>query len=377
MHTGGTQLTAGGHRQRSPDATIDLAAHLHPGVGVWWGQGAAEPTPLVHALLDQADHLGPIHAFCGLSWDRRLTTEPLAGISLHSYGALGDLRAQSRAGRLDVLPCHYSTLPRLFAERRLPTDVGFVQVSRPDVDGTCSMGVGADYAADAIAHTRTLIGEINDQMPDTPRAPRIPLSRFAATISTDRPLRTAPQRAPDAVDMTIARSVAELVSDRETVQTGVGPLPAAVLGALSDHRDLGIHSGIITTEVLALISRGAVTGCFKGTDAGLVVVGSAVGSRAFYDAMPDLPIAVRPTSYTHASAVLAQLDNLVPSTPRSASTSPARSTPRSGRAPTSVRSAAKSTSPTRPRRPAHGRSSSCARARRDPRTSCPRCRAAW
>ncbi len=56
---------------------IDLAPYLRPGCGVWWGQASAEPTPLVHALLDQVDQLGPVRGFCGMSEDSRLTDDPL------------------------------------------------------------------------------------------------------------------------------------------------------------------------------------------------------------------------------------------------------------------------------------------------------------
>ena len=47
---------------------IDLSRYIAGGSGVWWGQASAEPTVLVHALLDQADKIGPLRAFCGLSW---------------------------------------------------------------------------------------------------------------------------------------------------------------------------------------------------------------------------------------------------------------------------------------------------------------------
>jgi len=46
---------------------IDLGAHIRADDGVWWGQGGAEPEPLVNALLDQVDSIGAVRAFCGLS----------------------------------------------------------------------------------------------------------------------------------------------------------------------------------------------------------------------------------------------------------------------------------------------------------------------
>src|ERR1700753_3232108 len=144
---------------------IDLSPYLAPGSGVWWGQASAEPTVLVHALLDQADRIGPRRASCERSGDAQPTGALPAGITLSSYGALGALHRLSRQGRLNILPCNYSALPRLFAEGPLPSDVGLVQVSPPDRDGFCTLGVGVDYSADALAHTPVLIAEVNQRMP--------------------------------------------------------------------------------------------------------------------------------------------------------------------------------------------------------------------
>ena len=290
---------------------IDLRPFLPPGADLWWGQAGAEPQPLVHALLDQLPGLGPRRAFCGLSWDRRLTRELPEQLSILSYGGLGELRALSRAGRLDVLPCHYSALPRMFAEGFLPTDVGLVQVSPPDAGGNCSLGIGVDYSADAIPHTRTLIAEINDRMPVTTGSPRLPIDRFAAVVRTDRPLTQAPERAPDDVELAIARHVAALVEDGDTIQLGVGSLAAAVLDALSGHTGLGVHTGMITDGVLRLAEKGVITGGRKEIDLGLIVTGAALGSTELYSGLDRLPVEFRPASYTHAPGTLSQLRSFV------------------------------------------------------------------
>ncbi|HEY3713296.1 MAG TPA: acetyl-CoA hydrolase/transferase C-terminal domain-containing protein [Jatrophihabitantaceae bacterium] len=290
---------------------IDLAPFIGPGTGVWWSQTSAEPVPLVHALLDQADRLGPVHAFCGMSWDERLTTRLPDSITLQSYGALGKLRSLSRDGRLEIMPCNYSALPRLFADGSLPHDVGLIQVSPPDANGLCTLGVGVDYVADAIAHTPILIAEINRRMPATTGTPRIPVDRFSAVIETDRPLLEAPQRAPDDVDRMIARHVAGLIEDGDTVQLGVGSLPSAVLEELISHTDLGMHSGMISDAVVELVDAGVLTGAKKEIDTGVIVTGAALGSTALYERIPGLPVEFRPASYTHSPAVLAQLRSFV------------------------------------------------------------------
>jgi acyl-CoA hydrolase len=290
---------------------IDLREHIHAGDGVWWGQGGAEPEPLVNALLDQADEIGPVRAFCGLTWNERLSTQLPGTLTVLSYGGLGELRRLSRQGLLEVVPCHYSALPRMFARGQLPRDVGLVQVSPPDAHGLVSLGIGVEYAADAIRHTRTLIAEVNRQMPVTVGAPRLPLDAFAATVETDRPLRQAPVRAPDQVERAIAARVADLVDDGDTLQIGVGSLPNAVLDALSDHTDLGMHTGMITDGVLELIERGVLTGSKKEIDQGLVITGAALGSVALYGRLAGFPVEFRPASYTHAPSVLSSLGSLV------------------------------------------------------------------
>jgi acyl-CoA hydrolase len=146
---------------------IDFGKYLSACDGVWWGQAAAEPRPLVDALIAQSVRIGPIRTFTGLSWNDQLAVTMPAMVSMVSYGGLGEMRELSRTGRLDVVPCHYSALPRMFAEGHLPCDVGLVQVSPPDSEGRCSLGIGVDYVADAIKHTPVLIAEINSRMPAT------------------------------------------------------------------------------------------------------------------------------------------------------------------------------------------------------------------
>jgi acyl-CoA hydrolase len=290
---------------------IDLTEFIRPGSGVWWSQAGAEPTPLVHALLDQVSEIGDVDAFVGLTWDARLTNDPPTELHLRSYGALGSLRRLTQHDRVEIIGSTYSALPRLFAEGGLPTDVGMVQVSPPDADGMHSLGIGVDYMADAIANTRVLIAEINDRMPMTTGGPRLPGDRFAASIRTDRALLTAPAGVPDDVDDAIAASVAELIGDGDTIQLGIGALPEAVMTKLRSHRALGVHSGMISDGVLDLVERGVVTGERKAIDRGHVVTGAALGSTELYRRCASEPFVFRPTSYTHAPATLSALGNLV------------------------------------------------------------------
>ena len=290
---------------------IDFRGLLHPGMGVWWSQAAAEPRPLVDALLAQAHELGPLRLFTGLSWNDQLAQSMSPTDIMVSYGGLGALRDLGATDRLDVVPCHYSALPRMFAERRLPCDAGLLQVSPPDADGMCSLGIGVDYMADALEHTPLLFAEINTAMPAVPGSPRIPLDRFAATMRTDRPLQQEATRPAGDVDRRIAAQIAELVDDGDTLQVGIGSIGTAVFEALSGHADLGVHTGMITDGVIRLIDKGVVTGARKRIDRGLAVSGTAFGSADMYARIAEMPVLFRPTSYTHAPQTLSQLESLV------------------------------------------------------------------
>lgn len=289
---------------------IDLTRFVRSGDALWWTQGAAEPVPIVDALLDALPQIGPVRAFVGLCWNPRVTDGPPSELRLVSYGALGDLR-HLPSGRLEVIREPWSRLPSLFSEHRIGADVGFVQVSPPDADGNCSLGLGTDYVSDAAQHTTTLIAEVNAALPRTFDAPTIPFARFAAVVHTDRPLLAVADRRPREIDAVISEHIAALIEDGDTIQIGVGQLPSAVLSRLHDRRDLGVHSGVVTDGIADLVERGVITGARKERDPGLVVAGAAIGSHELYDRCAQPPFAFRPVSYTHDPAVLTRFRHLV------------------------------------------------------------------
>lgn len=275
-------------------AAPDLSPFIARGDGVVAGQCCAEPFPLLDALL--AAPPPDLRLFVGMTFRDLAIPE---GVEVWSYGGLG------RTGRipgLRVASCHFSALPRLFAARELPGDVALVQVSPPDATGHCSLGVGADYIADALRSARTVIAEVNDQYPRTTGS-SIACDGLDAVVHTSRPLLEAPAAEPGPVDDAIAAHVAGLVRDGDTLQLGVGALPTAILGALREHRDLRVHSGMVSDAVLDLVEAGAVRG--------VVVSGAALGSQRLFDALDSgAPFEFQPISHTHAPQVLARAGRL-------------------------------------------------------------------
>jgi acetyl-CoA hydrolase len=85
-----------------------------------------------------------------------------------------------------------------------------------------------------------------------------------------------------------------------------------VLRHLRGHRDLGVHSGMITDEIAELIEAGVVTGARKSADRGLTVTGLLLGTSTLIKrAAVDKSIQLRDTRYTHDQAVLTAQHALV------------------------------------------------------------------
>jgi acyl-CoA hydrolase len=286
---------------------IDLREHLRDGDHVVSGQACGEPRALVRALGSQAGGLGRIRVFVGIRHTADLSPELPATLQLESYTAAGGNRALMAGGRLDIVPSHYSELPRRFAYGEHRADAALVLLSPPDMDGWHRLGCGDDYIAAAAKSARTVIAEINPRVPAIPTATGFRLEELAATVRTDGPLAVAPAASePSPMHLRIAARVAELVPDGATIQVGVGTLPTAIVRALAHHRDLGLHSGLINDDVADLIENGVITGRHKAVDQGRHVAASLIGSeRLLTHGAQDPALDVRGISYVHDPATLA------------------------------------------------------------------------
>ena len=106
--------------------------------------------------------------------------------------------------------------------------------------------------------------------------------------------------------------VSMLVDDGATLQFGIGKIPSATLKYLCHHKDLGIHSEMLTDSVIELLSSGAVTNKKKTFHPGKVVTSFAIGSRKLYDLIDNNPhIEFYPSSYVNKPTNIAKNDNMI------------------------------------------------------------------
>lgn len=208
-------------------------------------------------------------------------------------------------GQGDYVPVFLSEVPALFRTRAMPLDVALISVSPPDKHGFCSLGVSVDASRAAAQSARTVVAQVNAAMPRSHGDGLIHVSDIDLAVEHTAPIFEVSQAKAGELERTIGSFVASLVEDGATLQLGIGAIPEAVLAALTDHRDLGVHTEMFSDGIVDLVERGVVTGAHKRNHPGKVVASFVMGSRRLYDFVDDNPsVLLLDVAYTNDTAVI-------------------------------------------------------------------------
>jgi acyl-CoA hydrolase len=284
---------------------LRFAEHVRPHDVIGWPQGPGEPLALTEALVAQGADLQAPVLFFGLSSSSTLRPELAEHFAFRALNGAGTNRRITALA--DIVPCHVSAVPSLLRSGDLRIDVALIHV-KPLPDGGYSLGVIADFTQALIQAARVVIALVNPALPSMRGDALVESADIDVLVETDERIIDMPDPEPSAVERVVAGQVAALIPDRATVQLGIGTLPAAVAGALSSHRELGVHSGVVSDALVDLVERGVVTNAHKGCDAGRTVTGGLFGTqrlRAF--ANRSGLVEMRSVDYTHNIAVTSAL----------------------------------------------------------------------
>jgi len=273
----------------------DWPGLIRPGSRIFLGGGASVPFALVDSMLAQASHLKDIelvhiHGLGDTPW-----IDPCYETVLrtNSFFLTPSLRDAVERGQADYTPCAMSDVPLLFRDGEMPLDVALIQVSPPDASGMCSLGVSVDVVQAAARYARIVIAQINPRMPRTGGDSGIAQRDIDYYIEQSAELPEAVRGVLDERHFTIGRYAAQLIEDGSTLQVGLGNSPEAVLMALKDHRQLGIHSGVFNDALMDLVRCGAADHSMKNYRPGKIIASHVMGSRKLYefvDGHPDLEL---------------------------------------------------------------------------------------
>ena len=191
------------------------------------------------------------------------------------------------------------------------TDVALLQFAA-GADGALRVGPNVDFAEPAMNGARVVIGELNRAVAAPAGGLQVDAGRIAALHETERTLFSPEPTEIDAASREIGAHVASGIQDGDCLQTGIGAIPAAILDALGEHNDLGLHGGLIDDGGMRLIEKGVINGASKTLDRGRHVTGMALGSAALYQWLANRPdVEFRGANYTHEVGVIRQLDGFI------------------------------------------------------------------
>ncbi|MDD5135539.1 MAG: acetyl-CoA hydrolase/transferase C-terminal domain-containing protein [Phycisphaerae bacterium] len=272
-----------------------------------------EPVNLIEALVDRAAELENVRIYHLVAMgSARYAQAGMEKSFRHVTSFLGaSTRKACDEGRVDFIPCFFHEVPKMFNNGVYPVDAALIQVSPPDENGECSLGVSVDYTEPAARAAKTVIAQVNKHMPRTMGA-KIALADIDWLVELDQPLLELkpPQIGP--VEESIGKNVAELVADGDTLQLGIGAIPDAVLRFLNNKKDLGIHSEMFSDGVVSLVEAGVVTNKRKTLNPSKFVATFLMGTKKLYDFVNNNEdLLMLPVDYVNNPYIIAQNDAMV------------------------------------------------------------------
>lgn len=300
---------------KSPAKSLDWSALLQSGNRIFIGSHAAAPQALLADLMARSKNLHDIElvqlmVLADNCWAEQRYSDLF---KINALFIAGDkVRSAVAEGRADYTPCFLSEVPALFKEEILPLDAALVMVSPPDAFGYCSLGVSVDAVSAAVRSAKKVIAQINPKMPRTNGYTFIHQSQIHAFIEQEEELPELPPPVLDEVTERIGQYVSMLIEDGSTLQLGIGKIPEAVLRYLGNHKDLGVHSEVISDGVMELITKGVINNRKKTFHPGKTVTSFCMGSKALYDFVDGNPhVEFYPSEYVNSPTNIARNDAMI------------------------------------------------------------------
>ncbi len=262
----------------TPDKAL---AEIEPGMNLFLGTGAAEPRTLIKRLMGSSEpNLTDLTLIQVVSLGDAISIEALRSnkYRLKTFFSGWVASEAITAGRVDLIPSRFSAIPTLINERQIPVDAALIQISEPDEDGLCSLGIAVDVARQVMAQADLVIGEINPSVPRTFGDTFVSMEEFDFVVEGLEPVLYFPCWKVDDVYDKVAANVASVIEDGACLAFSPGPLFEALPKHLASKRHLGLHTPFVTDAVMKLTKSGAVTNRRKSKFRGKTLTSYALGS---------------------------------------------------------------------------------------------------
>jgi acyl-CoA hydrolase len=281
---------------------------------VYLHAAAAAPQALIQAMTDRHEELRNVEV-CHLHVEGNApyaNPDLIDSFHVNSFFVGPNVRHTLAAGNGSYTPVFLSELPLLFKKNILPIDVALIQVSPPDKHGYCSLGVSVEAVLAAIDNARHVIAQVNPNMPRTHGEGIIHISELDTFVEIEEDIHEMNLPVSSEIEDKIGNHIAELIDDGSTLQMGIGVIPNAVLQRLANHKNLGIHTEMISDGVIDLILKDVINSNYKGINEGRALATFLLGTKRLYDYVDDNPfIELRSADYVNDVANIRQNNKMV------------------------------------------------------------------
>ncbi len=278
------------------------------------GHACGEPQHLMEEMVSQHQRLSDVEVVHMISMgESKYVDEKMSGHFRHNSFFIGHAtRRAINEDRADYTPIFFHQVPRLFRENILPVDAALIQVSPPDSRGYCSFGISVDYTKPAAESAKTVIAQVNHEMPRTLGDSLIHVSDIDHLVEYDEKLIELEWPRPGKTEEMIGEHVAGLIDDGSVLQLGNGRIPDAILDSLHDKRDLGVHSEMFCDRVVDLVEQGVVTNKTKNVSPGRIIATFLMGTRKLYDFVDgNEDVEMHPVDFVNDPYVIGENDKVV------------------------------------------------------------------
>lgn len=299
------------HKLKDPKSALQ---HIRPGERLFIGSGCAVPSLLVQTLVEIGSKLRDteiIHILT-IGGTPYTNEEFCNNFRCNTFFIGNNTRTAIAEGRADYTPVFLSDLPHLFRSHGIRIDTALIQVTPPDEHGFCCLGISVDVVKSAAESARTVIAEVNPQMPRTFGDTRIPIDQIDVLVDHDAPLPELHATPPDDIAERIAKHISRFIENGSTIQMGIGTVPNAIIKFLKDKTDLGVHSEMISDGVVELWEAGVITNKKKTIHPGKIITTFCMGTQKLYDFVNDNPLVeFHPSEYVNNPYVISLNDKMV------------------------------------------------------------------
>jgi 4-hydroxybutyrate CoA-transferase len=300
--------------RRKTMSALEAVQCIQSGMRLYVHSGCAEPETLVETLTARAPFVKDVEIVHFMTAGRADYTAPeFEGHFRQNSLFMGaNVRKAVNEGRADFTPIFLSEAEALFENGQMPLDVALVQVAPPDAHGFCSLGVDVCATLTAARCAKLVIAQVNDQMPHTFGDSFLHVNEIDVVVPVSRPLCELKPVKITEIHHAIGKHISGLIEDGSTLQLGIGGIPDAVLLELTNHRDLGIQSELVSDSVIPLIEAGVINGSQKTIHRGKIILGFVLGSKKLFNYIDNNPMfEFHPSKYTNDPWVIAQNNKMV------------------------------------------------------------------